>query len=197
MRLHHLMQDRTAIRILKMLYDNEAAKKGYSMRLSYAKNRLGMTLSPGKSVETLSRFGLVGIDNVGNDMVMSITNRGKEFIEVFDQLIELFAAKKPSYAGKVKVRYELTGQEKRIIVMAYKIGKEIGRDFIALKTLVEELYPLQQNQANKTSAVSRYISKLEELRLMERKKEGRNTYIRVTENGLKTIKEQYLNGLMN
>lgn len=198
MKLHRILKDRTAIRILKMLYDQEAMKKGYSMKLSYAKNRLGMVLSPGNSVEILAKHGLVGIDHVGNDMVMSITNKGKEFIEIFDQLIELFAGKnKAMQAEKVKVRYELTMQEKRIIVLCYKISREIGREFIALKILVEELYPNLPNQANKTSTVSRYISGLEELRLMERKKEGRNSYVKVTEKGLKTIKEQYLNGLMH
>lgn len=202
MKLHRILKDRTAIRILKMLYDQEAMKKGYAMKLSYAKNRLGMVLSPGSSVELLSKFSLVGIDHVGNDMVMSITNKGKEFIEIFDQLVEIFAGKegkegKAAFADKVKVRYELTMQEKRIIVLCYKISKEIGRDFVALKTLVEELYPNQLNQTNKTSTVSRYISRLEEIKLMEKKKEGRNSYVKVTEKGLKTIKEQYLNGLMH
>ena len=198
MKLHHLLQDRTSVRILKMLYDQEAAKKGYAMRLSYARNRLGMLLSPGSSVELLAKHGLVGIDHVGNDMIMSITDKGKEFIEIFDQLIELFDGKnKAVQAEKVRVRYELTMQEKRIIVLCYKISREIGREFVALKTLVEELYPNLPNQANRTSTVSRYVSKLEELRLMERKKEGRNSYVKVTEKGLKTIKEQYLNGLMH
>src|SRR3989344_3396092 len=170
MKLHHLLKDRTAIRILKMLYDQEAMKKGYTMRLSYAKNRLGILLSPGSSAELLGEKGLVGIVHVDNDMVMSIINKGKEFIEVFDQLIELFAAKdgkegKAAFADKVKVRYELTMQEKRIIVLCYKISREIGREFIAMKTLVEELYPNLPSQANKTSTVSRYVSRLEELKL--------------------------------
>lgn len=196
MKLHLLLKDRTAVRVLKMLYDQETAKKGYTLRLSYARNRLGMVLSPGESVDRLSRMGLVGIDKVDDDLVMSITDKGKEFIEVFDQLVEIFNGKKRE-EKKISVRYELTMQEKRIIVLSYKISRELGREFIALKTLVEELYPNEQNQVNKTSTVSRYISRLEELRLMEKKKEGRNSYVKVTEMGLKTIKEQYLNGLMH
>lgn len=195
MNLYRLLTDRNAVRILKILYDNELQNKGsYTMKLSLAKKKLGLMFSPKKSVNKLSSLGLVGVDSVNGDYIMSMTNKGKEFIEVFDQLVELFSAKKERDEKKVRVRYELTAQEKRIMVLTYRIGKEIGRDFVALKTLVEELYP---HQKNKTSTVSRYISRLEELRLMERKKEGRNIYVRVTEKGFRTIKQQYLDGLMH
>jgi len=194
MRLHHLLTDRIAIRILKLLYDLETQKKGvYTMKLSDAKISLKLNSSPENSITILSTMGLIGVDAVNGDHIMSITNKGKEFIEIFDQLIELFLAKDQK-GKKVSVKYELTAQEKRILVLTYRISKEIGRDFVALKTLVEELYP---NQDNKTGAVSRYISRLEEIKLMERKKEGRNSYVKVTDKGFRTIREQYLNGLMH
>lgn len=194
MKLHPLMQDRTAIRILKMLYDQEVASRGsYTMRLSAARKRMGLFFAPFKSMDALSSYGLIGVDSVDGDYIMSMTNKGKEFIELFDQIVELFAVRKDGQK-KVRVRYELTSQEKRILVLTYRICKEVGNDFVPLKALVEELYP---HQDNKTSIASRYISKLEELRLMERRKEGRNTLVRVTEHGFKTIKEQYLNGLMH
>lgn len=195
MKLHSLLTDRIAVRLLKLLYDQEAQKKGsYTIKLSMAKKKLGIPAAPAKSVEHLCSLGLAVVDSVDGDCIVSITNKGKEFIDVFDQLVELFMSKEQKDSRKVRVRYELTAQEKRIMVLTYRVSKELGRDFIALKTLVEELYPAQKN---KTGTVSRYVSRLEELRLMEKKKDGRNSYVRVTEKGFRIIREQYLNGLMH
>ncbi|MFO8016587.1 MAG: hypothetical protein R6U32_05770 [Candidatus Woesearchaeota archaeon] len=195
MALHHLLKDRAAVRLLKTMYDHEAMNKGsYTMKLSEAKKKLGLAADAKEQAMLLSSHGLAGIDKVNGDYIMSITNKGKEFIEVFDQLVELFRPKESAGAKKVSIKYELTAQEKRIMVMAYRISREIGRDFVAMKTLVEELYP---NKGNKTSTVSRYISRLEELNLMERQRQGRHTYVKVTESGFKMIKEQYLKGLMH
>lgn len=193
-RLYDLLKDRTAIRILKALYDHEASKKNsYTLHLNEISRSLGLADYPKESAENLSGFGLVAMDTVNGDIVMSITNKGKDFIEIFDQLIELFM---PEKVGKkmISVKYELTIQEKKILVLSYKISKESGSDFIAMNTLVQELYPY--NQSGKASAVSRHISKLEEINLMSRKKEDKEILVSVTDKGLKTIREQYLKELM-
>ena len=194
MHLRALLNDRTAINILKILYDNEVLEKSsYTMRLSQAKQKLSLAAMPVSSAELLSSAGLMAFDRVNGDCVMSITNKGKEFIEIFDQLVDLC---RPQIAETraVRIRYELTGIEKKILIIAYRIGKEAGTDFIALKTLVQELYPYDQK--GKTAIVSRYIRKLEEIALVERKKDGRNTVVKLTEKGFKTIREQYLRELM-
>lgn len=194
MKLYHLLTDRAAVRILKMLYDEEVLNKGsYTMKLSDARKKLGLILSPKSSVTSLSGCGLVTTDSVDGDTIMSITNKGKEFIESFDQLVDIYHGKKPEQKS-IRVKYELTSQEKRIIIMAYKISSEMGKELVPLKTLVQELYPYDQR--GKTSVVSRYISRLEEIKLMQRTKEGREVFVSVTEQGFKTIKEQYLKGLM-
>ena len=116
----------------------------------------------------------------------------------FDQLVDMFrpeeAVIKP-IEKKVHIKYELTNIEKKILVMTQKIIKETGKESVALRTVTEELYPYEDYK-RKTSTVSRNVSKLEEINLMERMKEGRRTYIKVTEKGLKTIKAQYLKELM-
>jgi len=194
MKLHHLLKDRDAVRILKMLYDEEVLKKGsYTMKISSARKKLGLLLPPKNSVINLSDCGLVTTDNVDGNLIMSITNKGKEFIESFDQLAEVFKGRKPEQKS-IRVNYSLMQQEKRVLVMAYRISTESGMEFVPLKILVQELYPYDQR--GKTSVVSRYISKLEEIKLMERKKDGRVVLVSVTEQGFKTIKEQYLKGLM-
>lgn len=194
MKLYPLLKDRNAVNILKLLYDNEVTNRdSYTLSLSEAKKRLGMLLPPKESALRLSSFRLIAIDSVDNDYIMSITNKGKEFIEVFDQLIELL---QPDKVGKkaISIKYELTINEKKILALAYKISRESGMDYIALKTLAQELYPY--NQQGKTSIISRYVSKLEEINLMKKKREGRETFVNVTDKGLKTIREQYLKELM-
>ena len=194
MKLYPLLNDRNSINILKILYDNETKNKNsYTLKLSDVKKAIGLSSYPKESALLLSTYGLIALDYVDNDYIVSITNKGKEFIEIFDQLADLF---RPKTVGEksVSIRYELTGQEKRILVMAYKISKETGRDFIPLHLIVQEIYPY--NQQGKASTVSRYVSRLGEIKLMEKRKEGRNTLVSVTEQGFKTIREQYLKGLM-
>ncbi len=198
MRLRPLLKDRTAVNILKLIYDSEVLQKNsYTTRLSRIAGKTGGgiagKLRARRSARKLADYGLIAFDSVDKDYVMSITNKGREFIEVFDQLVELFAPEKKG-RKQVAIKYELTNQEKRILVLSHKISKECGGEFIQLKMLVQELYPY--NHAGKTSAVSRYVSRLEELGLMQRKKEGRQTFIAATEAGFRTIREQYLKGIM-
>jgi len=199
MALYNILTNRTSVNTLKTVYDNEILeKKGYSIKLSDINHKLNSEV-PNSAIMILEQEGLINKDEVDNDTVLSITNKGKEFIEVFDQLVELFEEKKKSdnkIEGKknFQVKYELTNQEKRILMLTYRISKEAGMQFIELKSLVTELYPYDDYK-KKISGVSRYISKLEELKLMERKKQNRKSMIKVTENGFKTIKQQYLKHL--
>ncbi|MBU0536751.1 MAG: hypothetical protein KKE20_07320 [Nanoarchaeota archaeon] len=195
MKLHPLIIDRDAINILKVIYDHEVIQKNsYTLKLSDARSRTSINGTGVAAAEKLSSYNLIALDAVDNDHIMSITNKGKEFIEVFDQLVELFQPKQKGQQS-VSIKYELTNQEKKILVLTYKISKESGSDFVSLKMLVEELYPI--NQGGKSGAVSRYVSKLEEIGLMQKKKEGRKIFVSVTEKGFKTIRQQYLKGLMH
>ena len=193
--LYPLLMDRVAIRTLKLLYDNEVLEKSsYTLKLSDTQRRLGLSSMPSSSADLLASHGLIALDAVNGDKIMSITEKGKEFIEIFDQLIDLFKPKIIEEKQAVRVRYELTGLEKRVLILTYRISKEAGTDFITLKTLVQEIYPYDQK--GKTATVSRYVKKLEEIALVERKKEGRNSFVKVTDKGFKTIKDQYLKELV-
>lgn len=194
MKLYPLLNDRNSINILKILYDHETKhKNSYTLKLSDIKKAIGLSSYPKESALLLSTYGLIALDYVDKDYIVSITNKGKEFMEIFDQLADLFRPKRVGDRS-MSIRYELTGQEKRILVMAYKISRETGREFIPLNLIVQEIYPY--NQQGKASTVSRYVSRLGEIKLMEKRKEGRNTLVSVTEQGFKTIREQYLKGLM-
>ena len=195
MALYDLLIDRTAINVLKALYEHEVREKAsYSTKLSLIKQRVGVPVGL-PSLQRLVGQELVTMDLAEGEHILSITNKGREFIEIFDQLADLFAPREKEEQKGVRVKYELTSQEKRILILAYKMSKEAGVAFIPLKTLVTELYPHADYRA-KMSTVSRYVTKLEEIQLMERKKEDRATQVKVTEKGFRTIKEQYLKGLM-
>jgi predicted transcriptional regulator len=194
-RLFDILTDRPCINLLKALYDKELNNQNsYTIKLSEfsSQTKLNPNIAPLKEKE------LITADIVEGDQIVCITEKGKEFIRIFDQLIELVDGtdiKVKDEKKGVKVKYDLTQIEKLILVMAYKITRETGMDFIALNSVAIELYPYEDHK-KKINLVSRYVGKLEEINLMERKREGRRSFLKVTEKGIKTINEQYLKELI-
>lgn len=197
MKLYEFLNDRAAICVLKELYELEVIKKAsYTSKLSEIKNKLNFSEIGLNSINNLIKKGLITSENVNGERIMSITEKGKHFIEIFDQLVELFNPKPIEVVPKkVSIKFELTQLEKKILVIGYKISSEIGRDWVPLKTLTQELYPYEAYE-RKASQVSRYVARLQELNLAEKKKKGRETLIKITDKGFRTIKEQYLRGLI-
>ncbi|MFC1691386.1 hypothetical protein ACFL0W_04355 [Nanoarchaeota archaeon] len=196
MQLHTLLNDRTAVCALKKVYDHEVIEKSsYTTKQSFIEESIGMT-NISDSLANLEKFGLVSSEKVEGELILSITEKGRHFIEIFDQLVELFSSKPVKIVSQsVKVKYELTDLEKKILVFASKISKESGKEFILLRTLTQEIYPYQQ-VSRKISTISRYVKQLEQLNLLERKKKGRETIIKVTDNGDRIIKQQYLKEIL-
>ena len=136
MGLYELLTDRAAINVLKALYDHEVREKAsYSTKLSLIKQRVGVPVSL-PSLQRLVGLELITMDLVEGEHILSLTNKGKEFIEVFDQLVELFMPHAKEEQKGVRVKYELTSQEKRILILAYKMSKESGVAVIPFKTLL-------------------------------------------------------------
>lgn len=220
MSLYDLLSSRQAVNMLKMLYDKEVVEKAsYSMNLSDIKKNMpavfgdNMPLngnnfnSAANSAVVILKYGeLITVDDLDNDFALSITNKGKEFIELFDQLIELFNPdadiRRNNSKKHIAVKYDLTQQEKKILALCYKMSKESGMEYTSLKELASELFP--ENYKKKLSVVARDINKLKELNLMARddgrsssgKTKNKKTMIKVTDKGFKTIKEQYLKGVL-
>jgi len=192
MSLYDLLTDRGAVNVLKVLYVQEVEKSGsYTMKLAEVKSEVGFSFKTDESLSILSEIGLIVVDDGENDKLLSITEKGKEFIGIFDQLKEVFDGKKKQ-ESKIALKYELTPLERKILVFCLKIGKEVGSEYVSLKSLAEEVYPTKANN----STVSRYANKLCELNLLDKKKEGRNSYYKVTDKGKKTVKEQFLQELL-
>lgn len=195
MGLHHFLTSRDAVNLLKFLYQKEVIEKAsYSYKLSDARKETDLTLGS-DVISVLQDDELVTTDDVEGETFLSITAKGKEIIEVFDQLVEVYRGDLPQMrqAG-VRVRYELTKNEKRVLLLATKIAKENNLVYTPLRTLTQEMFP-QASPSKKLSLVSRYVTKLEELNLVHRKREEKKSFIAVTDQGYKAIERQYMKGI--
>jgi len=187
MKLYTLLKDRASINILKILYDNEfTEKKEHTMYYSEIKKVVADSVS---TLPNLMEAGLISTDNGNNGVVISITQKGKEFIEQFDRLVHVVNGAKHEQKA-YQVKYDLTALEQRILLLCAKIKSETGKQ-VDLKTLTQEVYPYKEPES-KRSAISKYAKKLEELNLLRKVKINNRTFFDVTDSGEKTIREQFI-----
>jgi predicted transcriptional regulator len=190
MRLYTLLRDRASINILKILYDNEFGEaKKHTMQYSEMKGKL-VVGENGSTISNLEKAGLISAEQTG-ELVLSITKKGKEFVEQFDKLVEVMAGKKQEQKA-YQVQYSLTPLEQRMLILCAKMKSESG-GIVPLKTLTQEVYPYK-DPGLKSGTVSKYAKKLEELNLLLRVKRNNRTFFDVTESGERVIKEQFLEG---
>ena len=192
MRLYTLLRDRASINILKILYDNEFGDaKKHTMLYSEMKGALAVD-EGSSTMDNLEKAGLVSSEKTeGGELVLSITQKGKDFVENFDRLLEVMAEKKQEQKA-YKVEYNLTPMEQRILILCARIKSESGA-IVPLKILTQEVYPYKE-PSSKTGSVSKYAKKLEELNLLERVKRNNRVFFDVTESGERVIKEQLVAG---
>jgi DNA-binding MarR family transcriptional regulator len=194
MALYHLLSDRASINILKILHDNEFVdKNAHTMRYSEILDKV--SVQPNSMTLThLSEAGLVTAEkSEHNGLVISITQRGKDFVQQFDKLRAVLTEKKPEQKA-YQVQYELTPVEQRILLLCSKMKSESG-SVVQLKSLTQEVYPYKDPES-KSGSVSKSAKRLEELNLIVRIKDGSRTYFDVTETGERVIKEQFMNVTM-
>jgi DNA-binding MarR family transcriptional regulator len=190
MQLYTLLKDRASINILKILYDNEfGASKKHTMQYSDMKAKL-MVGESGQTLDNLEQAGLVSAEHSdGGGMVLSLTKKGKDFVEQFDKLIEVMVGKKEEQKA-YQVQYSLTPLEQRILIFCSKMKSESGV-VVPLKSLAQEVYPYK-DPTSKSGTVSKHAKKLEELNLLKRVRNNNRTFFDVTESGERVIKEQFM-----
>jgi predicted transcriptional regulator len=192
MQLYPLLRDRASINILKILYDNEyVEKKSHTLLHSEVIAKLAVA-EKDETLANLQDALLISAEkNNSGEEVLSLTKKGKEFVEQFDKLRQVMEGKKQE-SKAYDVKYGLTAMEQRILLMCAKIKSETKR-MVPLQTLTQEVYPYQ-DVSKKSGSVSKYAKKLEELNLLKRVKMNNRTMLDVTESGERVIKEQFLNG---
>ncbi|MBI2146860.1 hypothetical protein HYU19_00100 [Candidatus Woesearchaeota archaeon] len=198
MALRELLQDRAAINILKMAYDRERQdkEKSYTITLQDAMKKLGLLFQPDASIRQLAAAEFIAAETVEGTTYISITNRGRAFIEVFDQLVEAYQkAAPPPAKPRIKIKYNLTDHERKLLLAATRLRNDSGQEFVPLASVVKEIFP-DHDPRRKMSAAVQQVLKLEELQFMERKKQDKKALVKVTEKGYNSIKDAYEKGLM-
>jgi len=180
--LYDILKNRASVNILKQLSEKEL-KKSYSSSISdfrYDKKQLD------EAIAILSTEGLIYKEG----SLISISEKGKRFIEIFDKLVELFKAEKTRPEKNIEVTYDLTDFEKKVLFTLFKIHHETGRD-VSLSNLTEELFPYEKSEKKKIR-VSKELTKLEQLNLAKKIKRERNVFAQITDSGIKVVKRQII-----
>jgi len=194
MALYDILKDRSTVNALKMLYEHAVIqKKGHTIKLKDLNNQLPSPIGL-HHITLLDKHDLIQQDTTDEDVILSISMKGREFIEAFDSLVELMHGKKEQKSN-AKIEYHLTEVEKRILVMILRIGNEIGKDNVTLKQLTRELFPTEIYE-RKSATVSKQTKRLEDISLTKRTRKGREVIILLTEKGNKIIKDQFLQGII-
>jgi len=178
--LYDVLKNRASVNILKQLSENEL-KKDYTTKVSELK---GSQREIADAVAILASEKLI----YNEDSLLSISEKGKKFIEAFDRLVELFKAQQEQSTKNIEIQYNLSDFEKKILFVLFKVHKETGED-ILLSSLTQELFPYEDVSRRKLR-VSRELSKLEQLNLVNKAKKERNVFVQITDSGLKVVKRQ-------
>jgi len=88
----------------------------------------------------------------------------------------------------VKSFKNLTKTQQELFKKLWRVQKERGGSWILLKDLASELYPTKSYSAVR-STISDYLSILEEVNLIQRKRLGRQTLVSITDKGKQLVKK--------
>lgn len=195
MRLRNLLTDSAAINILKFLFDMESGNnKVYSAKISHIKERFSNFRNIEHSINILNEMELINLDDLNDDNIASISAKGKHFIDTFDKLVQITERKASKKQKSYKIRYDLTPKEKKVMVVIFKLSKELGNKPVLMQDLTREIYPAED--ASKKASVSRCVSKLVKINLIEKDKVRNKVLLKLTPTGERTIREQLIEILL-
>ncbi len=177
--LYDILINRKAVNILKELSENDKNKQYSTQRAHF-----GLSKDNIEAIQLLCDNGLV----YSEDGLISISEKGKRFIDTFDKLVALFNEEEIKRDSNVEIKYDLTDVEKRILLLILKLQQEKSGP-VSLSTVTREMYPYS-DVTKKKCTVSRQISKLEQLNLVERNKLQREVFFQLTYPGMKVAKSQ-------
>ncbi|MBU0461698.1 MAG: hypothetical protein KJ574_03870, partial [Nanoarchaeota archaeon] len=148
--LYDILTDRTAVNMLKILYDQEhVAKTAHTMPFF----RLNALLDHKLSLQTVLRMeagGLLTAEKVEDMFIISLNTKGKDFIEQLDKLKSIIESQeKTKKEQSLKIEYDLSETDQKILVLCLKMEKEQGCP-VSLESIANELYP-RGGSSRKTS----------------------------------------------
>ena len=184
MRLYELLQDRAAINMLKLLSERDL-QKSYAVKLAEMQRQFPMFSVPA-AAQRLIQAELVGADAVNNDAVLAITEKGKRFISVFDQLVAVANGQKmEKKTNGMRIQYELTMLERQMLHAVKKVAE--GKTAVSIHAIARNLYP---TEPGKNVGILRQQSKqLAELGLLHSRQIGKNVLVQITTQGKQILQE--------
>ncbi|HIG95863.1 TPA: hypothetical protein HA249_03150 [Candidatus Woesearchaeota archaeon] len=223
-KLHEILSNRIAVNILKLLYEQEMGekkgeKKTYVARLSQLQSLLVLVDPPLSAVDLLQKAELItteiltGVQQASpeqdtlrqdapeqdtlphQETLVSITTKGKEFIESIDHLIEIYTGEMPQKNRKrFFISLELSRDEKRILLALCKLVQQGGVKQPTIKLLTQAVFP-SQPLAKKLGLVEHLVNKLEQLNMLHQKKDKKGSYLLVTPKGYEAVANEYTKGI--
>ena len=181
--LYDVLSNRLCVNILKQLSESER-KKVYSTSINEV---IGSRAGVEVAAILLVSEGLV----YREEHLLSISEKGKRFIELFDMLVALMRNERIETKENVEIKYELTEFEKKVLFTLLRLHQETGGD-VSLSAITEELFPYENAERRKLR-ISKELKKLEQLNLAKKIKKERNVFAELTESGFKVIKRQIEN----
>lgn len=139
MPLYEILVNKPCILILKELYEAEVvSKKAYSIKVSELSRQLNIDAR--RYAWLLQRNDLLHADNIGDDKVISLNQKGKDFFRLFDKLKVLTESQVKVIEDNpmANVEYDLTDKEKKALFAVYKITQEIGNELPINALIVED-----------------------------------------------------------
>ena len=91
---------------------------------------------------------------------------------------------------KIHIKYDLEESEQRILDVAIRLSNEMQDEWVSIQALALELFPRGQYE-KKLPFVSKNISKLESLSLVERSRD--KAHIKITDKGTNILIDQFEN----
>ena len=181
MSLYEILVNRACIWVLKELYEAEVVnKKVYSARVSELRKSLNMA-DIENHIDILEKNGLLHVDSLKDDKVVSLNQKGKDFFKLFDKLKVLTESQVKIVNEKpfAKVEYDLTDKEKKALLAVFKVTQDVGDSFPINSLIVED----KQQEA--------VYDKLQKLNLIVKIKKGKGYTVEVTPTGKKIVQQEF------
>ena len=160
MSLYEILVNRPCVWILKELYEAEVInRKVYTIRVSDLKKVIRID-NPGKYIKILESNGLLHVDTIDADTVISLNQKGKEFFKLFDKLKILVESQVKIIEEKpmAKIEYSLTDPEKKALFSVYKITKEVGDELPIDSLIIDKKQDVVYDKLQKLNLIARVKS---------------------------------------
>jgi len=188
--LFEVLKDRIGVNMLKILYDNEyVLKTSHTVPLYRINAALSNTVTL-SNILRMESISLLTAEKIEDTFILSITTKGKKFIEQLS-VLKLLIESEPKTTTSRKyftVEYEISEIGKKILLICHKI-QETGKK-VTINKLSKQLFPKEKTK--KVSYVTKQLKEIENLNLIKRDENSKTSEIKLTDSGKRVVKNQII-----